>query len=213
MVPSDTSPAKPSKPIIGIAGGIASGKSTVAAMLGELGAGVIHSDRINHALLDDDDVLRQLRGWWGDSVVTPDGKADRAAIRKIVVNDSHQRERLEQLVHPRIAQCSEALIRHYQSDPDIKAVAWDAPLLFEVGIARKCDVVVFVEADDDLRRRRACRQRGWSEETLKRFEKSQWPLDEKRRRADYIISSNSDVDDLREQVTGVFSRILARFSE
>src|SRR6185295_19074935 len=90
--------------IVGIAGGIGSGKSQVAKLLGELGAVVIDADAMAHAELDDPEVRQTLTNWWGPGVVGTDGKIDRKRIGAIVFNDPAQRTRLEALVHPRIAQ-------------------------------------------------------------------------------------------------------------
>jgi dephospho-CoA kinase len=196
-------------PIIGLAGGIGSGKSTVASILEELGARVISSDRLNHEELDSPEVLRHLRQWWGDRVATPEGRADRAVIRRIVAADPAARARLEQLVHPRIAARRQALMAALAADPAVKAFVWDSPLLFEAGLAGQCDRVIFVEAPREVRLARTVRDRRWTPQDLERLEKSQKPLDFKRDRADYRIVNNSDMEGLRRQVSDVFSRILS----
>jgi dephospho-CoA kinase len=196
------------KPIIGLTGAIGSGKSTVAGILRDLGAAVIDADRLNHEQLNSPEVLAELRRWWGGQVVGSDGNADRAAIRKIVSDDADQRSRLERLVHPRIAGRRQELMAVYQVDPAVRAIVWDVPLLYEVGLAGQCDCVVFVEADRAVRLDRV-RRRGWTAEDLEKFERSQWPVDTKQDRADYRVANNSDVADLRRQVEDVFSRILA----
>lgn len=196
------------KPIVGIAGGIGSGKSTVASILEELGARVISSDRLNHEELDSPEVLQQLTAWWGRQVTTPDGRADRSSIRRIVAGDSSARRKLEALVHPRIAARRRELTELYRNDPAVKAVVWDSPLLFETGLDRQCDRIIFVEAPQEARLARIMRDRDWSAEDVERFEKSQKPLDFKKNRADYKVVNNSDLEDLRRQVSDVFSRIL-----
>lgn len=197
------------KPTIGLAGGIGSGKSTVASILEDLGAKVISSDRLNHEELNSPEVLRQLVDWWGNRVVAPDGRADRAAIREIVTRDPAQRRRLEALMHPRIAVRRQELMARYLADPAVRAIVWDSPLLFEAGLADQCDRVIFVEAPREIRLARVLRDRGWTGEDLERFEKSQQPLDFKRERADYLVVNNSSREDLRREVSGVFSRILS----
>jgi dephospho-CoA kinase len=197
------------KPTIGLAGGIGSGKSTVASILEELGARVICSDRLNHEELDSPEVLRQLREWWGEHVLTAEGRADRAAIRELVAGDPQARVRLEQLVHPRIAARRRELMEEYTADPAVKAVVWDSPLLFEAGLAGQCDRVIFVEATREVRLARVMQDRGWTPEDLERLEKSQKPLDYKRDRADYRVVNNSDNQGLRRQVSDIFSRILS----
>lgn len=197
------------KPIIGLAGGIGSGKSTVASVLEELGARIISSDRLNHEELDSPEVLRQLREWWGQGALTPDGRADRAAIRRIVTADAAARKNLEKLVHPRIAARRQALMAAYSADPAVRAIVWDSPLLFETGLAEQCDYVLFVDAPREARLARVMKDRAWTSEDLDRLEKSQKPLDFKKERADYIIVNNSDMEGLRRRVSDFFLHILS----
>ena len=201
--------AQAGKPIIGIAGGIGAGKSTVASILAEWGAGVVDADGLNHQELNSPEVLAALREWWGETVATADGQADREAIRRIVSDDPEALRRLEGLVHPRIARRSEAVIAAYQADPAVRAIVWDVPLLFEAGLAGRCDCVIFVEADREVRLGRLRKSRSWTGQDLERFEKSQGSLDLKRGQADYIVRNNSDRRSLRRQVEEVFSQILS----
>ncbi|MBI4580372.1 MAG: dephospho-CoA kinase [Planctomycetes bacterium] len=200
--------ARAGKPIIGLAGGIGSGKSTVAAVFGELGAGVISSDQLNHDELDSPEVLSELRMWWGDRILDAEGRAARDVIRGIVGSDPLARRRLEQLVHPRIAARRQAMMAEFLGNERIRAIVWDSPLLFEAGLDAKCDFVVFVESDVESRLARVGRERGWTREDLERFEKVQKPLDFKRERADYIVDNNSEMDVVRRRAEDVFSRIL-----
>jgi len=196
-------------PIIGLAGGIASGKSTVASAFAELGARVIDADRLNHEVLDMPEVQAVLRRWWGDGVVTPTGRTDRQTLRRIVREEPEHLRRLEGLVHPRIAERTDALIASWRNDPDVKAIVWDAPLLFELGLDRRCDCIVFVEADADVRRKRLEQKRGWAAEDMEWMEKRQKSLDFKKARADYIIENNSSEESLRSRARELFSRILS----
>jgi dephospho-CoA kinase len=200
---------KAGKPIIGIAGGIGAGKSTVASILAELGAVVVDADRLNHEELNAPEVVSTLRQWWGVRVVKPDGRVDRDVIRGIVRDNPHELRRLEGLVHHRIARRSDAMIEAFLADPGTRAIVWDAPLLFEVGLAERCDCVVYVDAAREVRARRLRQTRSWSDEDLQRMESSQKPLDLKRDRADYIVENNSDRETLRRQIEKVLSQILS----
>ncbi|UCD29315.1 MAG: dephospho-CoA kinase [Planctomycetota bacterium] len=200
---------KTGKPIIGLAGGIGSGKSTIASILSDLGAGVISSDKLNHEELNTPEVVDCLRRWWGERVITPNGRADRDAIRGIVTDDQQARRQLEKLVHPRIIRRQNDLIANYLVDPNISAIVLDVPLLYEVGLVDKCDCVIYVEADAEVRLARVSRDRDWTAEDLKRLEKSQLSLATKRKNADYIVVNNSDITSLRREVEDVFSRILS----
>ena len=194
------------KPIIGIAGGIGSGKSFVARLFGEMGCAVISSDDLVHAAYADEQVKQTVRQWWGDGVVQPDGNVDRRAIGRIVFADAAQRQRLEGLLHPivdriRTTQMSAA-------PPATAAFVWDSPLLFETGLNRRCDAVVFVEADPAVRLVRVAR-RGWDAAEMAKREKNQWPLDKKRALADYALDNTADAAQTRDHVSRLLSRILS----
>lgn len=194
------------KPIIGIIGGIGSGKSFVAQLFGELGAMVINSDELVHAVYARDDVKSTLREWWGDGVFREDGSVDRRAIAKRVFTDVEQRRELERLVHPLVNRERERLMESAKDDGSVTAYVWDTPLLVETGLHRLCDAVVFVDAPVDVRLARVS-GRGWDEAELVRRENSQMPLDNKRQISDYVISNAADAASARSQVRLVFSRI------
>lgn len=219
MAPSDHRPepdssreGRPGKRpvIVGIAGGIGSGKSQVAKMLGELGAVVIDADAMAHAELDSPEVRQTLTNWWGSDVVGSDGKVDRKRIGAIVFNDPAQRTRLEGLIHPRIGERRDKMIERASVDPTVRMIVMDAPLLFEVGLDRMCDSVIFVESDAGRRAERSEKNRQWAPGELDRREKSQMPLDIKRKKADHICSNNSDLPALRQEVKGLYELILAK---
>jgi dephospho-CoA kinase len=202
------------KPVIGITGGIGSGKSTVAQMFGELGCLVISADeQVRQAYLDPA-VVRQIRAWWGDDVVGGDGLVDRAKIADIVFGDPSERQKLQALLHPKVGELRQRRMLDAGDDPQVHAIVWDTPLLFEAGLRGGCDAIVFVESPLVQRLQRLSRIRGWGEEELRRREKSQWPLDKKREISDYIIDNTADADYVRGQVRETLSRILVnRFPE
>jgi dephospho-CoA kinase len=201
------------KPIIGLAGGIGSGKSFIAGLFAELGCGVIDSDAQVREVYQDPDVLATIRSWWGDSVVGPDGHADRRAIAARVFNDPSERLRLESLIHPRVDALRQARMKYLAIDPKIVAFVWDTPLLFEAGLNGRCDAVIFIESPFDQRLRRVAGSRGWDEKELQRREKLQWPLDRKREISDDVLQNTADAGDARRQVRDVLLRILARVSQ
>ena len=202
------------KPIIGITGGIGSGKSTVARMFGELGCLVINADEQVQQAYRDPEVVQQIRVWWGDEVVGADGQVNRAKIADIIFGDSDQRQNLQTLLHPIVAELRQRRMLDAADDPQVHAVVWDTPLLFEAGLRGGCDAIVFVESPLIQRLARVSQTRGWGEEELHRREKSQWPLDKKREISDYIIDNTADADYVRGQVRETLFRILVkRFPE
>ena len=198
------------KPIIGITGGIGSGKSTVARMFGEIGCLVINSDQQVQQAYQDPAVIAQIRKWWGDDVLQADGKLNKRKISDIVFHDPQERKRLEGLLHPRVAELRDRRMAEAAVDPQVKAIIWDTPLLFEAGLQDNCDAVVFVDLPPARRLERVARDRGWDEAELLRREKSQWPLDKKREISDYIVDNTADADNVRGQVREVLFRILAK---
>jgi dephospho-CoA kinase len=198
------------KPIIGLAGGIGSGKSTVAKILSELGAGVIDSDALARQELNSEEVKTALRRWWGDDVFLSDGNVARQMIAKIVFGDSSQRHRLEALLHPRISVRREVMISEFEKDPRIRMVVIDSPLLYETDLDLMCDAVIFVEASQEQRGARSEKERGWPDGEVNRREKLQLGLDTKRARADYICSNNSSLSDLHRDIERIVARILSQ---
>ncbi|HEV7302153.1 MAG TPA: dephospho-CoA kinase [Tepidisphaeraceae bacterium] len=194
------------KPIIGVAGGIGSGKSFVARLFGEMGCVVIHSDDLVHQAYADPQVRQTVRQWWGEGVILPDGKVDRRAIGRIVFADPAQRERLEGLLHPIVDRIRQAQMT--AASAGTLAFVWDSPLLFETGLNKRCDAVVFVEADPAVRLVRVA-GRGWDANELARREKNQWPLDKKRALADYALDNTADAAQTRDHVSRLLSRILS----
>ncbi len=198
------------KPIIGIVGGVGSGKSHVAGLFGELGCLVINSDEQVSQVYRLREVQDTLREWWGPSILLPDRQVNRSAIARIVFADPVQLRRLESLLHPRVAELRDQAMAARAQDPATLAYIWDAPLLIEAGLAPRCDAIVFVDAPPEQRLRRVQSTRGWTEAQWLAREKSQLPLDNKRKIAKYMVCNAADADnEVRRQVREVLSCILA----
>jgi dephospho-CoA kinase len=200
------------KPIIGIVGGIGSGKSLVARLFGEMGCCVINSDEMVRQAYKDAMVKQQLRKWWGGLIFDPTGEIDRSAVWRKVMDRPTERRRLEQFIHPIVNETRERLMRSRADDPQVVAFVWDTPLLVETGLHEHCDAVVFVEAPADLRQQRVSAARGWSAAELAERENLQMPLDRKGKISDHVIVNTADEDYARGQVREVLSRILAETS-
>ena len=198
------------KPVIGIVGGIGSGKSFVADLFAELGCFVSKSDEHVRQAYCRPEVIRQVQEWWGDGVLTPAREVDRAAIASLVFSNSAELKRLETLLHPLVEQIRDAATAKALENPQIKAIVWDTPLLYEVGLHKQCDAVVFVEATAEQRAARVAGTRGWLPQELTRREKSQLPLDKKRKMAQYIVYNTADVVHARRQVVAILSCVLTQ---
>lgn len=197
------------KPVIGLAGGIGAGKSTVAGILGEIGAAVVRSDELAAREIDTPEVKDLLRQWWGPEIIGHEGLVDRQRVASIVFGDPAQRQRLEALLHPRVEARRAELMAGYDTENTVKAIVLDSPLLYEVDLDLICDAVIFIEAAQATREDRSEKSRNWSPGELARREKTQQPLDTKRVRADYTVDNNSTLASLRRQVESVFSQIVS----
>lgn len=194
--------------IIGLVGGVASGKSAVAAALARRGAVVFDADQLAHRVLDEPEVRDALVARWGPEVLDPHGRISRPAVAQRVFGVGvapAEREFLEETVHPRIRQRIEAAIRQLP-DAGTPAVVLDAPLLFEAGWAAICQAVLLVDAPLELRTARAA-ARGWSPEELARREATQLPIEEKRRRSTHVIDNSGNLDDLDARVGRFWSQV------
>lgn len=176
--------------VIGLAGGIGAGKSTVAAAFASLGCVVSDSDAQARECLTRPEVAAQLVSWWGPRVLDASGGVDRRAVAAIVFADPQARARLEALIHPLIRASRDELIGRARA-AGAPAVIVDAPLLFEAGLDGDCDAVVFVEAPRADRVERVRATRGWDEAELTRREAAQWPEDDKRRGSTHRIENRS----------------------
>lgn len=198
-----------SKPIIGICGGIGAGKSAVAASLEEAGCLVIDADKLGHEALNSAEAIEQIVDWWGDDVLNKEGRPDRSKIGKIVFSDPAEKKRLESLIHPLIAARRMSMIAFVESQPAIKAIVFDSPLLFESKLDRHCDAVIFVHAPEAQRFQRVSENRGWGKEEFQRRERQQLSTAEKRSRSQYIVENTGTRDELRNAVQDTLRRILA----
>ena len=196
------------KPIIGIAGGIGSGKTFVASLLAEKNCLVINSDEMVKQAYRDPGIKQALRQWWGKLVFDPSGDVDRSAVARKVFTMPSERHRLERLIHPIVNEQRKLAMNQAAANPKIVAFVWDTPLLFETELNKLCDAVIFVDTPIDLRVQRLKDTRGWDQTELERRENSQMPLDKKRELSQYVVVNAADADAVRGQVTEVLSRIL-----
>jgi dephospho-CoA kinase len=180
----------PSFKVIGLVGGIGSGKSAVAAALARRNYVVIDADKDAKAALERPDVRDTLVQWWGPDILT-EGRIDRKKVAAIVFADADQRTRLESLIHPIVRADRHATIARARRESR-PGVVIDAPLLFEAGSDKDCDLIWFVDAPLEQRQQRV-RSRGWTDEELTRREAAQLPLDEKRRRSTTIITNDANL--------------------
>lgn len=195
------------KKVIGILGAIASGKSTVAKHFAALGCAVIDADVLAHKVLQEPEVKEKIKSIFGSGVFDKNGDIIRKSLAGVVFSDEIMLNRLNALIHPRVMAQIERLIDLYRKDKAVKAIVLDVPLLAEVGRLELCDVLVFVEANEQNRLDRFKKSGKFDENELKKREKFQISLDKKQKLAHYTICNNSDDSDVAEQVAQLFSTI------
>jgi dephospho-CoA kinase len=192
--------------VIGILGGVASGKSAVARMFEQLGAIRLDADRAGHLVLERPQIQLALIDRWGNSIVGDDGQVDRRAIAAIVFGENNQaREELrflERLTHPLIAECLQSQIET-AATAGCRAAILDAAVMLKAGWDQLCSLLVFVDVPLEERLRRAA-SRGWTVHEFEAREAAQWPVVEKRRRADRIIDNSRTLGETFEQVQAVW---------
>ncbi|MFM1823968.1 MAG: Dephospho-CoA kinase [Planctomycetota bacterium] len=200
-------PSAPWRPVIGVVGGIGSGKSAVARAFAGLGCVVCHSDDLARAVLAEPEVVAAIRAALGDAVLAADGSIDRALLARAIFADPAARRAVESAMHPRIEARRRAA---FAAAPDAApAFVIDAPLLLEVGLDRECDAVVLVEVPRAERLARVA-ARGWDAAELDRREAAQLPLAEKTARATDRLANDGPIDALPARVAELLARIVAR---
>jgi dephospho-CoA kinase len=192
------------KSIIGILGGIGSGKSTVAAEFVKLGCKVIDADKIAHELLEKKAVREKIVGLFGLAILDSAGKIDRGKLAEVVFADADKLSSLNKTIHPLVLERAEVLIKQYNRQNKVKAIVLDMPLLAEVGWAGRCNKLIFVDCKRQLRLDRA-KKAGFDENQFKIRENFQISLDNKAGLTDNIIDNNSGLLALAKQVAGIFS--------
>jgi len=192
---------------VGLTGGIASGKSTVSAILRELGAVVIDADQLaRDVVAPGTPGLESVVGEFGRDVLTGSGELDRPAVARIVFADDAARKRLESIIHPLVF---EEVARLESEAPAGALVVHDIPLLAESGRADTFDAVVVVDAPPELQVARMVRDRGWSEEEAQSRMAAQSSREDRLAIATYVIENSGSLEELRHQVEDVYAKLSA----
>ena len=197
---------------VGLTGGIASGKSTVAGFLAELGAYLVDADRIAHELLaPGGHAVDAVVDRFGTDVLADDGGIDREALGRLVFADPDARHALEAIVHPAVREEMTRLVEAYrQTEDGLPVAVIDAALLVETGRHRTLDRLIVLRCGRAVQLDRL-EKRGLTREEAEARLDAQAPLAEKLAVADYVIDTETDLDETRAQTGRVWERILADF--
>ncbi len=203
--------------ILGLSGGIGSGKSTVTRILDELGATTIDADAIVHEQqAPGQPLLAEIAKAFGDDVIAADGSLDREALGNIVFKDAEARQRLGNLMHPPVI--AEMMRRAAAAvKADVPLIVLDIPLLFEgrqsgrgSGAVMNFDATLCVWVRRDVQLARTVARDGCSEEEVQRRIAAQLPIDEKREMADYVIDNSGSPAETRRQVEVLVAKLIKR---
>ncbi len=198
--------------VVGLTGGICSGKSTVAAMFERLGAVVIDADRVAHELqVSGQPLFEAIVSAFGRQIVGEDGRIDRRRLGAIVFSDPKARARLEEILHPAIVEECERRIQQARASGAAVCLL-DAALLIESGRHARFDRMVLVEASEAVQLERLMARMGLSREEVMQRIRSQMPLEEKRRHAKFVIENGGSLKETERQVRAVWKQLSAEAS-
>jgi len=193
--------------VIGLTGGIGSGKSTVSQLLAELGAVILNADEIGHeAFKPDTELWRRVVAVFGRQILAPDGNIDRKKLGNIVFGNPESLSRLNKIMHPRMYDMVKAQLEEYRQQ-GVSVVVLETPLLLEAGWTSLVDEVWVTTASESTVLKRLEERPGLSQaESLTRL-RSQLPSEERARHADVIINTDCDLDELKSKVKELGQRL------
>ena len=195
--------------LVGLTGGIASGKSTVAKILERLGAAVINADTLSREVVEPgQDAWKEIVNAFGADVLQSDQTLDRQKIRTIIFNNPDFRKKLESIIHPRVRALAEERIREHTA-AGYSIIVYEVPLLFEGNLQEWLRPVILVACDIGTQRTRLQQRDHLTDAEAQKHIDAQMSLTEKRRLADYVIENNGSLADLEQQVRAVVEKIKA----
>jgi dephospho-CoA kinase len=189
----------------GLTGGVASGKSTVARYFQDLGAHIIDADRIGHEAIEPGRAAyREIINHFGKEILDPNGCIDRKKLGPMVFAEPHQLRALNAIVHPRIIARTEELAAKHQRQNPQAVVMVDAALIFESRIGGSLNKVIVAWCRPEQQVERLMAKAGVSREEAERRIQAQMPVEEKRRRADYLIDCSGSMEETRRQAAAIY---------
>jgi len=187
--------------VLGIMGGLAAGKSTVAGILAARGAAVIDADRIGHRVLERPEVRAALRSAFGDDILDACGRVERRALAQAAFGDPGQVERLNSIVHPPILEEIRDRVEEIKRLDQAPLIVLDAALLVETDLHKElCDALLYVQTTEQVRRERAQHKRRMETEQFEKRTRAQIPPERKKELADYVVTNNESLEELEKQL-------------
>ncbi len=196
--------------VIGITGGIASGKSTIAKMLGSLGASVINADKICHRLINTKSMSQKIINRWGDHIQDKHGRIERHKLGEIVFADKKELSALNKVIHPEAIKQIKNRIAKLRNESTTVAIVLDAALLVESNLIDICDITLFVDTRKNICKARVENSRKWPSGEITKREKFQYSLRGKRKTADIVICNNLYQTDTLKQVKDFWHQFITK---
>jgi dephospho-CoA kinase len=191
--------------VLGLTGGIGSGKTTVGEMFARLGAEIVDADQLARDVVEPGQpALEEIARRFGPDILRADGRLDRAKLGRIVFADAAAREALNAITHPPIAQRMEAAVSQRQGRPGLVILV--IPLLYENARSGLVEKVIVVWVDPQTQLRRLLERGELTDEQARQRIAAQLPLDEKRRLADHVIDNTGAREETRRQVEAIYRR-------
>jgi dephospho-CoA kinase len=196
--------------LVGLTGGVATGKSTVADMFSRCGAVVIDADALaREVVTPGKPAWKEIVKTFGKGVLSPDRTLNRLALGAIIFRYPAKRQALEHIIHPRVAREQRRLTKQAARNNPNAVVIYDVPLLFEAGVDKRVDKSIVVTADRETQIARLKKRNGLSRAEAIRRIKSQMPLAQKRQRADYLLDGTIEKHRLSRLVANTFRQLRA----
>ena len=193
--------------LVGLTGGIASGKSTVAEILKRQGAAIINADVLAREVVEPGhQAWTEIVNTFGIAVLQPDRTLDRQKLRAIIFDDAAARKKIESIIHPQVRALAEQRIREH-AVAGYAVIVYEVPLLFEGNLQEWLRPVILVACDVDTQRNRLQSRDNLSAAQAQKHIDAQMSLEAKRRFADYVIENNGSLEDLKRQVQAVLEKI------
>jgi dephospho-CoA kinase len=195
--------------LVGLTGGIASGKSTVAAILRRFGAAIINADDLSREVVQpEQDAWKEIVDAFGPDILHEDKTLERRKLRQIVFDNPEARKKLEAIIHPRVRALAERKISELAA-AGTSIIVYEVPLLFENQIHLWLRPVIVVACDIETQKKRLLERDHLTELEVHQHLDAQMSLEEKRKLADYVIENDGTLEELEQQVRAVLQKIQA----
>ena len=199
--------------LVGLTGGIATGKSLVSQILKELGAYIIDADKIARQVVEPEKpAWFEIVKFFGRDIINKDKTINRKRLGEIIFNDPVKKRKLEEIVHPKVIEEENRLVKEYGRKNPNGIVIIDAALLIEAGSHKRVDKLIVVYADKETQFKRLSERDGLSRADAEKRTASQLPLDKKVKMADFVIDNSKGIEETQRQTIDIFNKLRDRIS-